>query len=147
MALSRNQQNYIIMTIVYEALLDSSVHKNEAFRSFHELINNDSLSAIVSATEEVAEVEVDPYIKQSVEQTLAHYVDIINLINPHLKNWTWERIPLLSQAILLMSVAHYNYVEKVDKRIVIDVAVTLAKKYIEEKQAKFIHAILDEVLA
>ena len=80
MSLSRNQQNFIIMTIVYEALLDSSVHKNEAFRSFHELINNDSLSAIVSATEEVAEVEVDPYIKQSVEQTLAHYVYIINLI-------------------------------------------------------------------
>ena len=45
-----------------------------------------------------------------------------------------------------MSYAHFYYVEKIDKRIVINVAVELAKKYIEEKQAKFINAILDEVL-
>ncbi|MBQ6731270.1 MAG: hypothetical protein IJR08_05125, partial [Bacilli bacterium] len=38
------------------------------------------------------------------------------------------------------------YVEKIDKRIVINVAVDFAKKYIEEKQAKFVNAILDEVL-
>ena len=147
MSISRNQQNYIIMTIIYEALLDSSMHKNEVFRTFEELINDDSVSAIVSAEDEVNEVKASSYIKNSVDQALRHYVDIINIIKPHLKNWTWDRIPLLSQSILLMSVAHYNYVEKVDKRIVIDVAVTLAKKYIEEKQAKFIHAILDEVLA
>ena len=45
-----------------------------------------------------------------------------------------------------MSYAHYYYVENVDKKVVIDVAVSLAKKYIEEKQAKFINAILDKVL-
>ena len=39
-----------------------------------------------------------------------------------------------------------RYVEKIDKSIVINVAVDLAKKYIEEKQAKFVNAILDEVL-
>ena len=45
-----------------------------------------------------------------------------------------------------MSYAHFYYVENIDKSIVINVAVDLAKKYIEEKQAKFINAILDEVL-
>ena len=134
------------MTIIYEALLDSSMHKNEVFRTFEELINDDSVTAIISAEDEVDEVKANAYIKNSVDQALRHYVDILNIIKPHLKNWTWDRIPLLSQPILLMSISHYNYVEKVDKRIVIDVAVNLAKKYIEDKQAKFIHAILDEVL-
>lgn len=134
------------MTIIYEALLDSSMHKNEVFRTFEELINDDSVTAIISAEDEVDEVKANAYIKNSVDQALRHYVDILNIIKPHLKNWTWDRIPLLSQSILLMSISHYNYVEKVDKRIVIDVAVNLAKKYIEDKQAKFIHAILDEVL-
>ena len=41
----------------------------------------------------------------------------------------------------------FKYIETIDKAIVIDVAVKLAKEYIEEKQAKFINAILDEVLA
>ena len=134
------------MTIIYEALLDSSMHKNEVFRTFEELINDDSVTAIISAEDEVDEVKANAYIKNSVDQALRHYVDILNIVKPHLKNWTWDRIPLLSQSILLMSISHYNYVEKVDKRIVIDVAVNLAKKYIEDKQTKFIHAILDEVL-
>lgn len=135
------------MTVIYEALTDLSVHKNEAFRTFEELINDDSVSAILSANGEIEEAKANAFIANSVDQALRHYFDIRDLIIPQLKGWTWERIPLLSQAILLMSIAHYNYVEKVDKRIVIDVAVNLAKKYIEEKQAKFIHALLDEVLA
>ena len=36
--------------------------------------------------------------------------------------------------------------EKIDKKVVINTAVNLAKKYIEENQAKFINAILDGVL-
>ena len=135
------------MTVIYEALLDSKVHTNSVFRSFEELVNDESVTTILSSDdEEIDEVKSDDYIKNSVNQALTHYVDVVNMINPHLKNWNWERIPLLSRAILLMSLSHFYYVEKVDKRIVIDVAVNLAKKYIEEKQAKFIHAILDEVI-
>ena len=44
-----------------------------------------------------------------------------------------------------MSYAH-SKIEEVDKRIIINIAVELAKKYIEPKQAKFINGILDEVL-
>ena len=135
------------MTIIYEALLDNSVHKNETFRSFNELVNDGSvLSILTSEDDEIDEVKTDKFIVESVNAALSHYADVVNMINPHLKNWSWDRIPLLSQAILLMCVSRYYYLEKLDKRIVIDVAVTLAKKYIEEKQAKFIHAILDEVI-
>ena len=47
-----------------------------------------------------------------------------------------------------MSYTHFYYVEKgkVDKKVVINTAVELAKKYVEEKQAKFINAILEKVL-
>ena len=146
MSISRAQQNYIIMTIIYEALLDNATHKNQIFRSFEELVSDESITAILSAEEEVEEVKTNSYIANSVNLSLSHYGDIIEMVKPHLKGWTWERIPALSQAIILMSLAHFYYVEKIQKPIVIDIAVNLAKKYIEEKQAKFIHAILDEVL-
>ena len=42
-----------------------------------------------------------------------------------------------------MSYAHYKYIGHVDKSVVINVAVELAKKYIDDKQAKFINGILD----
>ena len=45
-----------------------------------------------------------------------------------------------------MYYAHIYFVEKVEKRIVIDIAVNLAKKYIDDKQPRFINGILDGVL-
>ncbi len=86
------------------------------------------------------------YIEKVVYEALSHYGDILSALTPKLRNWRWERLPLLTRAILLMSYAHYYYVEQVDKRIVIDVAVELAKEYIDMKQAKFINALLDGVL-
>ena len=137
MEINRNQQHYIIMTVIYDELADFVMGGGASSRNANELI------------EEIAETpfdEVDPYIKRSVALTMQHYGEIVDAYKPLLVNWKWERIPLLTQAILLMSYAHFYYVEKVDKKVVINTAVDLAKKYVEEKQAKFINAILDGVL-
>ncbi|MBO7615514.1 MAG: transcription antitermination protein NusB [Bacilli bacterium] len=137
MAISRNQSHFVIMTVIYDELADFVMGGGASSRNANELI------------EEIAETpfdEVDPYIKRSVALTMQHYGEIVDAFRPMLVNWKWERIPLLTQAILLMSYAHFYYVEKVDKKVVINTAVDLAKKYVEEKQAKFINAILDGVL-
>ena len=137
MAISRNQSHFVIMTVIYDELADFVMGGGASSRNANELI------------EEIAKTpfdEVDPYIKRSVALTMQHYGEIVDAFCPLLVNWKWERIPLLTQAILLMSYAHFYYVEKVDKKVVINTAVDLAKKYVEEKQAKFINAILDGVL-
>ena len=137
MEMNRNQQHFIIMTVIYDELNDYFIGGGKSFRDAREL------------TSELCECsfeEVDPYIQNSIAQTLNNYGAIRDAFIPFLKNWKWDRLPLLTQAILLMSYAHFYYVEKVDKKIVINIAVTLAKKYIDEKQAKFINAILDGVL-
>ena len=36
-----------------------------------------------------------------------------------------------------------HWIEKVNKKVVINIAVNLAKEFIDDKQAKFINAILD----
>ena len=137
MAISRNQSHFVIMTVIYDELADFVMGGGASSRNANELI------------EEIAETpfdQVDPYIKRSVALTMQHYGEIVDAFRPLLVNWKWERIPLLTQAILLMSYAHFYYVEEVDKKVVINTAVDLAKKYVEEKQAKFINAILDGVL-
>lgn len=137
MEISRNQQHYIVMTVIYNELTDYSIGGGETFRDAKELI---------SSLCEMMYEDVPSYIKETVSCSLNKYGEIRNAFIPKLKSWTWERIPLLSQAILIMSYAHFYYVEKVAKGVVINVAVELAKKYIEEKQAKFINGILNEVL-
>ena len=135
--LSRNQENTLIMTVIYDVLADDAAGKNQPFRDVNEIIMEMTGTPLTDHSD---------YVQNMIASSLNHYGEIVNAFLPHLKNWKWDRLPLLSRAVLLMSYAHFYYVEKIDKRIVINVAVELAKKFIEEKQAKFINAILDEVL-
>ena len=139
MALSRNQTHLVIMTVIYNELVDYSFSDGSNFsRSAEEMI-----CEMVGESDYNA---IDPFIKDMVMVSLQKYGEIVTAYAPYLRNWKWERLPLLTQAILLMSYTHFYFVEKVDKKVVINIAVDLAKKYIEEKQAKFINAILDGVL-
>ena len=134
MELTRNKEHFIIMTVIYNELTDFTFGEGK--------LNRNAMEIITSLCE-CDEKDVDPYIVDTVMMSLKKYGEIKIAFTPYLKNWKWERLPLLTQAILLMSYTHYYYIEKVDKTVVIDVAVNLAKKYIDAKQAKFINAILD----
>lgn len=137
--ISRNQSHYIIMTAIYIELADFNFAKGESPRPAEEVIRD-------LLPEEMEEIPL--FILDSVNLSLLHYGEAVEALTPYLTNWKWERIPLLSQAILLMSYTHFYYVEKgkVDKKVVINTAVELGMKYVEEKQAKFINAILEKVL-
>ena len=136
MALSRNQTHLVIMTVIYNELVDYSFSDGTNFsRSAEEMI-----CEMVGESDYNA---IDPFIKDMVMVSLQKYGEIVTAYAPYLRNWKWERLPLLTQAILLMSYTHFYFVEKVDKKVVINIAVDLAKKYIDDKQAKFINAILD----
>lgn len=134
MELSRNQKHFIIMTVIYNELTDFTFGDGQFVRSATEMI--------ASLCEDEGN-KADPFITDVVMLSLKNYGEIKNAYQPYLKNWKWERLPLLTQSILLMSYAHYKYIGHVDKSVVINVAVELAKKYIDDKQAKFINGILD----
>ena len=125
------------MTVIYDELADFTMGSSQPFRDVNEIIL------------EITDIPLKDhshYVQNMIASVLQNYGEIVNKFIPHLKDWKWDRLPLLTRTVLLMSYAHFYYVEKIDKRIVINVAIELAKKYIEEKQAKFINAILDEVL-
>ncbi len=137
MEVSRNQQHYIVMTVIYDELNDFLAGNSGTFRDARDL------------TSDLCEQpydEVDNYIKSTIAYSLQKYGEIKEFFGPYLTNWKWDRLPLLTQAILMMSYAHFYYVEKVEKGVVINIAVDLAKKYIDPKQAGFINAILDKAL-
>ena len=134
MEISRNQEHFIIMTVIYNELTDFTFGEGKMVRDATE---------IIASLCECEPSEVSPYILDTVMMSLKNYGEIKEAYKPYLVKWKWERLPLLTQSILLMSYTHYKYIEKVDKGVVINVAVELAKKYIDDKQAKFINAILD----
>lgn len=137
--LSRKDENYIIMTVIYMELNDFNFGKNLTPRNASNLMKELCI--------EKGSEKVPNFVTDMVNLTLMHYGEAVNAIIPYLKEWKWERIPLITQAILLMSWTHFYKVEKIAKAIIIDVAINLAKEYInEKKQVNFINAILDNIL-
>ena len=134
MEITRNQQHYIIMTAIYNELTDFTFGEQKMTRD---------ATDIIASLCECDIKDVDPYVIDSVMVSLQKYGEARTAFTPYLKNWKWERLPLLTQAILLMSYTHYYYIEKVERAVVINIAVELAKKYIDDKQAKFVNAVLD----
>lgn len=71
--------------------------------------------------------------------------EFIEHIRPFLrKDWEWERLSLVDQAILLISMEDL-LVNQTPKAIVIDEAVNLAKEYSDDASPKMINGILDRL--
>ncbi len=132
---SRNKAHASILFIVYDSLL---YDKFQVEYDIKELITD-----IVGAENYD---EVDAFVKEVVIKTLLHEKELIKEIEPHLVKWTFNRLPLLTQAILLSSLAKRKYVSNIDRNVIIDVAINLAKKYLKDNDYRFVNAILDNIL-
>ncbi|MGI6644291.1 MAG: transcription antitermination factor NusB [Bacilli bacterium] len=134
MKFSRNQQQELTLAIIYSAL---TYAKADVEFSLTELIEG-------ICKENYEDVPI--FIKDLTIQTLKHQQDIIDVIEPKLNKWKFHRLNRMTQAIFLMSYAHFYYIGGVEKNVVINIAVKHAKKFIVEDDYKFINAVLDEVL-
>lgn len=133
--LSRNEEQTILMTVLYEAL------------TYLDMKEEVDVEKILSDAVEKPYEEVSFYLKKSLIEALKNLPVIIEEFNKHMRKWTFDRLNRVEQAILIMSFAHYYYVEpEVDKKVVIDIAIKLSKTYLAPTDYKFVNAILDNVL-
>lgn len=135
MAVSRNKEHELIMISIYDALIYISMGD--------EFSVEDVMSGVYSLPFE----EIPLFSKEIVVKSLSHIDEIKAKYQAKMEKWLFSRLNALEQAILLMSYAHMHYTDdNVDKSVVIDVAVRLAKKYLDRDDYKFVNAILDNVL-
>ena len=98
--------------------------------------------------ESVFEVDYDEisfFCKEIVIKSLAHINEIKKTFQEKMPKWNFDRLNLVEQSILIMSYTH-KQTENSDKSIIINIAVKLAKKFLEEDDYKFVNAVLDKVL-
>ncbi len=133
--LSRNKEQELIMISIYDALI--YITSDMEF----------SLEKIVSSVYECSYSDVPLFSKEVIIKSLSNYNTIVPIYQDKMPKWKFDRINNISKAILLMAYAQNKLIkDKTDKSVVIDVSVRLAKKYLEDKDYKFINAILDNVL-
>ncbi len=89
--------------------------------------------------------EVNGYLYSLAVGTIENKDEYIELLSKKLRSdWTFERLPLLEQAILLMSTQEILE-NGTPKAAVINEAITLTKEYCDAESPKLINAILDSL--
>ena len=131
--LSRNQEHELIMTCIYDALIYANMEQEF------------SVEEIMTSVFEVNYDEISLFCKEIVIKSLAHLNEIKDKFQEKMPKWKFDRLNLVEQAILVMSYTHMT-TQKVEKSIVINIAVKLAKKFLEKDDYKFVNGILDKVL-
>lgn len=82
------------------------------------------------------------YILDILNHLELHEEEYVASINKHLKNWTFERLSYVEQAILLLALVEMDKADD-DKAVIIDEAIKLTKKYADEDSYPYINAVLD----
>ena len=131
--LSRNEEHELIMTCIYDALLYSNMDKEF------------SVEEIMTSVFGVEYDEISFFAKEIVIKSLSHINEIKQVFQERMPKWNFDRLNLLEQAILVMSYTH-KQTQDTDKRIIINIAVKLAKNYLDKDDYKFVNGILDKVL-
>lgn len=132
--LSRNKEQEKILGILYQALV------------LIDLKQELDVKQLLMDTYDCDFEDVPLFSQQILVYSLKNLDKITKAFQVNMINWTFNRINKLEQALLILSYSHFYYVKDVDKKVVIDVAVKLAKKYLDSTDYKFVNAILDKTL-
>ena len=107
----------------------------------HLLLKKDVRSAFTNVFEDDIS---DDYILQIMLDIEAHEDQYIEEIEARLKKWTFDRLNLVDQAILLEALSEYR-LGIADKAVVIDEAVNISHLYSDEDAYKYINGVLDNL--
>jgi N utilization substance protein B len=134
--LSRNKEQEQAMYALYDVLtyIDMKIEVN--------------VQSIISNLNDGLPYEECPtFVKEVVLKAIKNYATIIDVLNSHMNKWSFDRLDRVEQAILMLAYTDFFFLdEKIDKKVVINVAIILAKSFLGPSDYKFVNAILDKVL-
>lgn len=90
-----------------------------------------------------ANKEIFSIIMQTARDEKGRFVELIsNHIDSH---WSWERLGLVEQSLLLAAVAEMNGRPETAAPIILNEFMNISKGFIGEKESKFINGILNAI--
>ncbi|MBB5185322.1 N utilization substance protein B [Faecalicoccus acidiformans] len=125
--MNRHEQRVIAMKSIYQNLL----------------LGKDIRRAVYDLTQ--GQNEVDEFLYALTIELIDNKDAYIMQINQSLReDWTFDRLSLLEQSILLISYQELKQV-KTARAVVINEAITLAKEYCDDSSYKLINGVLDRL--
>ena len=88
--------------------------------------------------------DFDDFTKAILEDLLLNKENYIEKLSVYLVKWSFDRLNLVEQAILLASTSEL-LLRLNDNAVVIDEAIRITKKYCDEDSYKYINGVLDSL--
>lgn len=132
--MSRHRSRHRAVQILYQADL-RKISAAEAIQNYYETL----------FSEEADErPEPDEFMEELVEGTLSRLEDIDRRIAKFSENWRVERMPAVDRNILRLAV--FELLDrKLPGAVVIDEAVSLARRFSADESVPFLNAVLDSI--
>lgn len=125
--MNRHEQREIAMKSIYQNLL----------------LGKDIRRAVYDLTQ--GQNEVDEFLYTLTIDLMQNKDAYIEQINQNLRDdWSFDRLSLLEQSILLIAYQELKQIQTA-RAVVINEAVTLAKKYCDDSSYKLINGVLDRL--
>lgn len=85
------------------------------------------------------------YINATVKTTISNIEKIDSIIEEYSRGWKISRLAKVTLAVLRVAVCELLYMDDIADSIAINEAIEIAKKYNDEKSAKFVNGVLSSV--
>lgn len=112
---------------------------------FQQLINRVTISDIIDAAEESAEVRIAEFAEQLALGVQENNVLIDDKIEKNIRGWSMSRLSKVSFALLRVAIYEILFVDSIPVSVSINEAVDLAKKYGGADDAPFINGVLGSI--
>ncbi len=89
--------------------------------------------------------EVVEFAQRVVKGSVEHRKEIDHLISTTTENWKMDRMATVDRNILRIAVYEFLYEETVPKKVAINEALEIAKKYSTAESVQFINGVLDGI--
>ncbi|MDN6193573.1 MAG: transcription antitermination factor NusB [Alkalibacterium sp.] len=150
----------VIREKAFQSLFQLTTHEELATDEAIKLALESTLSHEDSRTMEEAMADVLPenknknkiitdaltYLKILVTGALEHQEEIDQTISKHLKKWSINRLERTNLSLLRLATYELLYQPDVDKRIVMNEAIEMAKTFNDDKSSKFINGVLQSII-
>ena len=117
------------------------------FKSLYQLENNKTDLTVEEAIQYLDEDfkgEQYLYVKNFVKEVIEKKDELDEIVSPHLKNWTLDRLLKTDRIILRMATYELKYTDTPEK-VIFNEAVEIAKVYSDDDHYKFINGVLSSL--
>ncbi len=91
--------------------------------------------------------EVDDFANELVRGFAAHQTRVDDIIRSVSENWRLERMARVDRNIIRLAVHELLTVQEVPRRVTLNEAVELAKRFGDESSPSFVNGVLDRIAA